>query len=134
MSEDIRNVHGALSWGELMTNDPAAAKAFYSKAFGFETSEMPLESREGETYTCFKAENGKEVLGMMKTPAEMTGMPPMWCMYITVKDVEATAKQVEAAGGSITYPITEIPQVGRFFGFADPQGAAACAIQYSCEF
>jgi len=134
MSEDIRNEHGALSWGELMTTDPEAAKAFYTRAFGMETSEMPLPGRPEETYTCFKAANGKEVLGMMKTPAEMSGMPPMWCMYITVKDVEAAIKGVEEAGGKITYPLTEIPQVGRFFAFSDPQGAGACAIEYSCEF
>ena len=39
---DAFKTHGAFSWSELMTSDPAGATAFYGKLFGwtFDTMEM----------------------------------------------------------------------------------------------
>lgn len=135
MKQDIRNEHGALSWGELMTTDPVAAKAFYMKVFGWEAIDMPIANREGETYTFFKIKNGKDVVGMMKIPPEMPeGVPPMWCAYITVDSIEETVKNAEEAGGKLCWPVTEIPEVGKFCSIADPQGAFINAIEYEKRF
>ena len=40
--------HGTFSWSELLTSDVEAAKAFYTKLFGWSTKDMPME---GMTYT-----------------------------------------------------------------------------------
>lgn len=125
MNEDSLK-HGAFGWHELMTTDAEAAKAFYSKLFGWEMVEHPMEDM---TYWGLKV-NGDEVGGMMNMPPEMADMPPMWGMYITVNDVEQTARQVEDLGGNILRPPSDIPDVGRFCVFADPQGAVIHAITY----
>ena len=111
---------------ELITTDVEAAKAFYSKLFGWEILDYAME---GMSYWGLKV-NGDEVGGMMAQPPEMAGMPPMWGIYITVDDVDQTAKQVEELGGKILRPPTDIPEVGRFCVFADPQGAVIQAITY----
>jgi uncharacterized protein len=57
-------------------------------------------------------------------------MPPAWFSYVTVDDVDATAKQAEQLGGKITLEPRDIPEVGRFAVIQDPQGAAICIITY----
>ena len=126
MDEALKQ-HGAFSWNELMTTDVAAAKQFYSAAFGWEYTDQPM----GEmTYTIVKA-GGKEIGGMMNMPPDAGDHPPVWGAYVTVDDVDETAKKVVAAGGKIHLPPQDIPGVGRFCIIEDPLGAYISAISYS---
>ena len=118
--------HGAFSWCELMTTDVEAAKAFYTKLFGWGTDEM---SMPGMTYTVIKA-GDKEIGGIMAVPKEAQGMPPMWGAYVTVDDVDQTARTAEQLGGKLLVPPQDIPDVGRFCVIQDPQGAMINAITY----
>lgn len=118
--------HGAFSWNELMTTDVAAARQFYGELFGWETEDYP---GEGMNYVLIKV-GGESVGGLMALPSECTGMPPSWGVYVTVADVDATARQVEVLGGTILRPPSDIPDVGRFCVLQDPQGATLCAISY----
>lgn len=127
MSEQFMQ-HGAFSWCELMTTDVAAAKVFYSGLFGWETEDM---SMPGMTYTVVKVGGDNTgVGGIMATPPEAQGMPPMWGAYVTVDDVDATAKTAEKLGGKVLVPPRDIPKVGRFCVIQDPQGAVISAITY----
>ena len=81
---DVFTTPGAFSWSELLTTDPAAAKAFYSKLFGWSTKDMQMPS--GAYTTCQVGE--ESVAGIMQVPAEAAGMPPMWGVYVTVADVD----------------------------------------------
>lgn len=119
--------HGAFSWNELMTTDPAAAAKFYTELFGWETEDFPMGDMN---YTVLKVD-GKPVGGIMPTPDECQGMPPMWSIYLTTKDVDATAQQVTELGGQILRPPMDIPDVGRFCVLQDPTGAVICAITYA---
>ena len=118
--------HGAFSWNELMTTDVKSARDFYVKLFGWETEEYPME---GVDYTVIKI-SGDDTGGIMSMPPEVQGMPPMWSIYVTVSDVDATAKQVVELGGTILRPPSDIPNVGRFCVLSDPQGAVISAITY----
>ena len=125
--EDVFKKHGAFSWHELMTSDVAAAKEFYTKLFGWELNDMQME---GMTYTVIKA-GEKEVGGIMSIPPEAGEMMPAWGLYVTVDDVDETARKVEELGGKIFVPPKDIPDVGRFCVLQDPQGAYICAITYT---
>jgi len=119
--------HGAFSWCELMTTDVEAAKTFYTKLFGWETRDLPME---GMTYTMVKA-GDKDVGGMMMIPKEAEGMPPKWGTYVTVDNVDEVAKTAEQLGATICMPPQDIPDVGRFCVIQDPQGAMISAITYN---
>jgi predicted enzyme related to lactoylglutathione lyase len=123
---DERMKHGAFGWNELMTTDVAAARRFYGALFGWETEDYPVE---GMNYVMVKVD-GKEVGGMMALPPDCAGMPPAWGVYITVTDVDATARQAEELGGKVLRPPMDIPDVGRFCVLQDPQGATLCAMTY----
>ncbi|HMK37488.1 MAG TPA: VOC family protein [Desulfomonilaceae bacterium] len=126
MDEQFKQ-HGAFSWCELMTSDVPAAIGFYTSLFGWTTEEYPME---GMSYTVVKVA-GKEAAGIMSTPPEAQGMPPTWGIYVTVDDVDATARKAEELGGKILFPPTDIPNVGRFCVIQDPQGAVISAITYT---
>lgn len=125
MDEQILK-HGAFSWSELLTTDVEAAKAFYTKLFGWSTKDMPME---GMNYTVVSA-GGKEVGGIMTIPAVAKGMPPSWGCYVTVDDVDATARTAQELGGKVLLEPKDIPDVGRFCVIQDPQGAVISAITY----
>jgi predicted enzyme related to lactoylglutathione lyase len=127
MMDEKFKAPGAFSWFELMTNDIAAAKDFYSKLFGWTTEDMPMGG--DRPYTVIKV-NDEAVAGVMDMPPDAQGMPPMWGVYVTVDDVDATAKKAQDLGGKIIMPPKDIPDVGRFCVIQDQQGATIAAISY----
>ena len=121
-----RMQQGAFGWNELMTTDVSAARKFYGALFGWEIEDYPGEN---VNYPLIKV-GGEAVGGMMALPPVCKGMPPCWGVYITVDDVDATARHVEGLGGKLLRPLTDIPDVGRLCVVQDPQGAVLYAIQY----
>ena len=128
MNEDVMK-HGAFSWSELMTSDPEGARKFYTELFGWKTEDVPME---GMTYTAVKV-GDDAVGGIMPMVPGTEGMPPAWGVYVTVENVDETAGRVEELGGKILQPPTDIPNVGRFCVFSDPQGAVIHAITYAAK-
>jgi predicted enzyme related to lactoylglutathione lyase len=124
---DLFQRHGAFSWCELMTTDVDAAKAFYTQLLGWTTESIPTE---GMTYTVVKT-GDTGVGGIMPMPPQAAGSPPRWGAYITVDDVDATARKAEQLGAKPIVPLTDIPGVGRFYTFEDPQGAILSFITYT---
>jgi len=128
MDKQAMKQHGAFSWNELMTNDVAGAKAFYSDLFGWTMQ----DDHSGEIpYTMLKTGN-EEAGGMMAIPADAKGAPPAWGAYVTVDNVDKQVDKVESLGGTIIMPPRDIPNVGRFAVISDPQGAMLTLITYSC--
>ncbi len=124
---DVYKQQGAFSWNELMTTDVDSAKKFYGEVFGWQFRDEPME---GMIYTIVKA-GEREVGGIMAMPPDAGQMPSVWGAYVTVDDVDETARKVEAAGGQIHIPPQDIPGVGRFCVIQDPQGAYISAIHYT---
>ena len=116
--------HGAFSWNELATGDPKAALGFYTKLFGWKTEVMHMECMD---YTVVKV-GDRMIGGVMAAPA---GAPVAWTSYVTVDNIDETAKLAQSLGGKICVPPTDIPEVGRFAIMTDPQGAVIAAITYS---
>lgn len=126
---DAYKTHGAFSWNELMTTDPDAALKFYGALFGWTTEAMAMPDG---TYHVVKA-NGTAVGGVMAMPKEAGGMPPCWGSYVTVDDVDATARRTKELGGKVIHGPQDIPGVGRFAVVSDPQGAVINVIAYAMK-
>ena len=121
MEENMK--HGAFSWNELTTTDPKAALEFYTKLFGWDTEVMHMDCMD---YTIVKA--GERPIGGVM--AAEPGMPATWASYVTVDNIDETARLAESLGGKVRVPPTDIPEVGRFAILLDPQGAVIAAITY----
>jgi uncharacterized protein len=108
---------------EIPADDVARAKEFYSSIFGWQLQEMPemdytivrtTEVDENEMPTSAGAINGGLMLRSPETPTPV--------LTIDVESVDQALKQVEAAGGHVVRPRTEIPGMGAFAYFTDPEG------------
>jgi len=109
-------------WYDLMTTDTKAAEAFYSSVVGWGAESAGMSDR---SYTILSAQE-TPVGGLMPIPPEAVGAgaKPMWSGYVGVNDVDAFAKRVVEAGGTVHSGPEDIPDVGRFAVVADPYGAS----------
>ena len=127
MSDNAMVRHGAFSWCELMTTDVQAATQFYTELLGWSTEEVP-----GMAYTVVQT-GGVGIGSIMAIPSQAAGATPQWGIYVTVDDVDATARKAQELGAKTIVPLTDIPNVGRFYTFQDPQGAVISVITYRME-
>lgn len=123
MTTNDSYAHGVPSWVDLMTPDPDASKPFYSALFGWTYEDIPTDDN-GNTYTQ-ASKNDHVAAGMMQLSEQMaaSGMPPVWSMYVSVTDLDATVAKVEPAGGSVLQPPMDVMDIGRMSIVKDPAGA-----------
>ena len=119
------NEAGTLTWNELITTDPAAAK-FYEQVLGVTTSTMDMGTGE---YTLFHV--GDQMVGG-STPPPMEGVPNHWHVYFAVDDADAIAAKATELGGSVMVAPFDSP-VGRMAVLTDPQGAVFSIIKLAGE-
>jgi predicted enzyme related to lactoylglutathione lyase len=118
--------HGSPSWAELCTSDMEAAKKFYGPLFGWTFQRFP----GGEVPYDMISVGDRMFGGVMNTPKEACNSSPTWINYVTVDNVDETAKNAKDLGGKILMGPRDIPTVGRFCVIQDPQGAVLAAITY----
>ncbi len=99
---------------EIPAKDPVAASTFYASAFGWATQAIPEFN-----YVTFTAQPGP---GGGFNPLSDDIKIGDVLVYINTDDIEASLSTIEALGGKRLYPKTEIPGVGWFAYFADPDG------------
>jgi predicted enzyme related to lactoylglutathione lyase len=117
---EVVNEHGALTWTELMTPDPAAVAPFYSAVFGWSAQTAPMPTGD---YTVFHVEGGHEngIAGAMAPPME--GIPANWGVYFNVDDAAAAVSRAKQMGATVMMDATAMPGVGTLATLVDPQGA-----------
>lgn len=124
---DVYKTHGAFSWSELITTDPAAAAAFYGELFGWQV-QPPMPEMGNYRIAALGEEM---VAGIMPPPPDAPPMPPHWGVYITVAHCDQAVEKAVALGGRLLMPPMDVPTVGRMAVLQDPQGAVFSVMQYS---
>jgi uncharacterized protein len=106
--------HGKICYLEIPANREQDSATFYSRIFGWEVRQR------GDGNLAFDdagSVSGTWVKAADRTPDERTRV------YIMVDDIAEALRQIEAAGGKVLTPRTEIPSgMGAFAAFADPVG------------
>lgn len=111
---------GCMTWNELLTRDPDAARDFFADLLGWEFRTIDTGGRG--TYEMAMM-GGERVAGIMAMPPEVPDpVPPHWDVYFAVDDVDGVAARARELGGSVPLPPMTIP-VGRLALVADPAGA-----------
>lgn len=100
---------------EFLTDDPASASQFAQQMFGWQTGYLP----EFDYHTVLLPNNLGGAYPKPGAPGVKSGTV---IVYIGTADLDATARQIEAAGGRITLPKTEVPGMGWMAHFTDPTG------------
>jgi uncharacterized protein len=115
-----KHAPGTFSWAELATSDSEAGKKFYGGLFGWTFDDAP--AGPDMIYSMAKL-SGQTPGALYKMGKEMAGVPPHWLSYVTVADVDATAKKAVAAGGKLMKEPFDVMTFGRMAVITDPTGA-----------
>ena len=100
---------------EIPARDPNATGEFYAAVFGWK-----VEADASMDYVMFDP-GVQPGGGFPKIDGEMFKGNDL-IVYIDADDIEATLAKIEAHGGKALLPKTEIPTIGWFAIFADPDG------------
>lgn len=112
--------HGRFVWFELHTKDIDRAVSFYPETLPWRIE--PTKMQAGPDYWMIQAGEAG-IGGVMSPPGEV---PTAWVSYVSVADVDATAKKVVAAGGTTHIDAFDVPGVGRMQPVSDGQGGTFC--------
>jgi predicted enzyme related to lactoylglutathione lyase len=96
---------------EIRTRDMAKCKAFYGKVFDWKVAEQP---NYGPIDT-----GTPPAGGIYPAPPEV---PLGVAVYVGVDSIEETVQKVRDAGGQIVVEKQEVPGMGWFSTFLDPEG------------
>jgi uncharacterized protein len=121
MGERESYAPGTFCWADLGTTDAAAAKAFYTKVFGWQAVDAP--AGESGTYTTFKLD-GRDVAALYEMGAEeREQLTPHWSSYVSVENVDAAAARARELGAEVMADPLDVMDAGRMAVVRDPTGA-----------
>jgi predicted enzyme related to lactoylglutathione lyase len=124
LGTELHSEPGGLTWEDLRTPDPDAARAFYTAVFGYETHAL---EPAGPDYTTFHLPGDEAPLGGMGGMFGSDG-PPHWVVYFGVPDTDAALERALGAGGSVAGPATQSPY-GKMGTITDPFGATFMVVE-----
>lgn len=115
---------------EIPVDDVGRAKGFYASIFDWELNDADMGG--GNIYTTLTTtpidqqtrlptEPGAINGGLMQRTADT----PTPVITIGVQAIDETLKKIEAGGGSVVQPRTEIPGLGAYAYFKDSEGNVA---------
>src|SRR5262245_22280311 len=112
------------AWVDLAAKDPAAARDFYSKLFGWD-----IEVNEDPQYGGYAIArvDGHDVAGI--GGAMSADQPTAWSLYIGTDDIDGLADRIGQAGGTVAMAPFDVGDQGRMAVFQDPSGAFISAWQ-----
>ena len=126
MADAPENKPGTIVWRDLTVPDAGTVRDFYAEVAGWVA--QPHDMGEYEDYVMLAGEGGETVGGICHARGTNANMPPQWMIYVTVPDVEASAKRCVELGGEIVdgpRPMGASP----FCVLRDPAGAVFGLIQ-----
>lgn len=128
MTEFTSHPAGSPNWVDLMSPNVDDSIAFYTAVFGWQANEQ-ADPEGNRVYVLF-TQNGKNVAGLgPQSPGIPKGTPAAWHSYIATEDIEATAKAVGEAGGTVVMGPMQVFDSGSMAVFQDPTGAFFCGWQ-----
>jgi uncharacterized protein len=102
---------------ELMSQDPAKVSDFYAKVFDWKVQHRPEFN-----YRIVDTGGEGGINGGIVKPQREGPWPGNMLCYIAVDDLAAYRRKVVAAGGKICVEEHEVPGMGAFSLFTDPEG------------
>ena len=112
------------AWVDLASSDAAGARDFYSKLFGWDVEVNPDPQYGGYGLAKIGGKDAAGIGGKMDPNA-----PTAWNLYIGTDDIEALARKVTEAGGTVAMAPFDVGDQGKMAVFADPTGAVISAWQ-----
>ena len=118
---------------EMPYVDRDRMKSFYETAFGWQTQTLGPEMGNYVVATTTETDNGRPKTpgaingGFYERPQDEMGQAPS--VVIAVDDIHASMRKVNEAGGKVVGEPMEIPGIGQYVSFVDPEGNRVSILQ-----
>ena len=124
---DRKHLPGKFVWFELVSRDAKQAQAFYGELLGWTVRPYPMGDFSYDMIyagdTMIGGYAAPEHRAHWDSPAQGARPTSRWLSYISVEDVDATARAAATQGGKVVEVPFDAPGIGRMARIADPQGA-----------
>ncbi|MHC4472339.1 MAG: VOC family protein [Planctomycetota bacterium] len=125
MSDEKKTGIGSITWRDLTVEDAEGVRRFYCEVVGWES--RPHDMGEYHDFDILAPGTDESVAGICHARGPNANLPPQWLVYITVEDVDASARTCVELGGAV---LDEPRDMGRhrFCVIQDPAGAVAALV------
>jgi uncharacterized protein len=113
---------GSIGWADLTVSDAAAVRDFYTSVVGW--TAMPLSMGAYDDYVMNAPGSETPTAGVCHARGKNAALPPVWLMYITVADLDASLAACRAGGGTVLSEPRGSGGSARYAVIQDPGGAA----------
>lgn len=117
---------GTMGWFDLTVPNADAVRDFYRAVVGWGVQECEMEGYSD--YVMTLPGNGKGVSGVCWARGANTGLPPVWLIYVTVADIDASIASVLELGGKVLVGPKNMG-AARYCVIQDPAGASLALYQ-----
>lgn len=115
---------GAISWVDLTVPDATSLSAYYREVVGWQTSEIPMSGGSYADYCMHPGgTDASPVAGVCHARGMNADLPPVWLLYVTEADLDASLKRSAELGGSLITGPRSLGSFGRMAVIRDPAGA-----------
>ena len=114
---------GTIGWVDLTVNDAAKVRDFYQEVVGWTAGECDMG--DYKDFFMNAPSSGATVAGVCHARGTNADLPPQWLVYITVADVDASARRCADLGGVVIAGPRDLGGHGRYCVIRDPAGAVA---------
>ena len=129
MNDPAQPEIGAIGWVDLTVDNAEELREFYAAVTGWQPSPVSMGCYDDFNMTA--PGSGTPCAGICHSLGANAELPPSWLIYITVDDVDASAKKCQDLGGEIVAAPRDMGQMGRYCVIQDPAGAVAALFAYS---
>ena len=124
---DRQELPGSMWWVEMLAHDVTGATHFYSRLFGWKSSERSF-GHLTHGYTAYSV-GTESVGGAIKIQQNWGRVPERWQVIFAATDLNRVIDQTHGLGGSDELAPIEIPNVGRSAGLRDDRGGLFFVMQ-----
>jgi predicted enzyme related to lactoylglutathione lyase len=126
MSENKMPI-GSIGWIDLTIQDAPAIRDFYSQVVGWKAKDVPMG--EYNDYNMNSPDNGQPIAGICHARGINAALPPVWLIYITVKNLDDRLESCQNSGGKVISGPKTMEGQGRYAVIQDPAGAYAALFE-----
>jgi uncharacterized protein len=114
----------SIGWVDLTVADADRLRDFYRDVVGWTAEPVDMG---GYSDWLMRSREGAAVAGICHRRGSNAALPPVWLVYLTVPDLDASLARCGELGGKVVVEPQEMGGMGRYSVVADPAGAV-CAL------
>lgn len=118
---------GSIGWTDLTVGNAEDVRDFYAAVVGWKPSAVDMGGYQD--FTMSQPASGDPVAGVCHDRGSNADLPAQWLVYITVENMDRSAKSCVERGGKVLAGPRGMGSHGRYCVIRDPAGAVAALFE-----